>query len=100
MYNDKYKTNKEKRVLRKATEAIIKMAKENNGTVATAMVGLDTRAIMDMDATIKRMPVNYPTMAVPLKLDINMGNKITPPKSHIVSYFFWKIEGSLCLLTI
>lgn len=88
------------------------------------MVGLDTRATMDMDATIKGLPVNentvrqmfeeicqieiedevtfsfvrigeiregddytgyrvhltanYPPMAVPLKLDITTGDKITP----------------------
>lgn len=89
-----------------------------------AMVGIDTRATMDMDATIKGLPVNeqtvrkmfeeickteladdvtfsfqnigkiregdeytgyrislsanYPPMAVPLKLDITTGDKITP----------------------
>ena len=89
-----------------------------------AMVGLDTRATMDMDVTIKGLPVNeqtvrkmfeeickikldddvtftfrsigeiregdmyagfrvslsanYPPMAVPLKLDITTGDKITP----------------------
>ena len=89
-----------------------------------AMVGLDTRATMDMDATIKGLPVNeqtiremfgeicrieldddvsfsfrsigeiregdeymgyrvslsanYPPMAVPLKLDITTGDRITP----------------------
>ncbi len=88
------------------------------------MIGLDSRATMDMDATIKRYPVsgetvrtmveeilridlddvisftfkkigeiregdeypgyrvslvaNYPPMAVPLKLDITAGDKITP----------------------
>lgn len=94
------------------------------GFLIAAMVGLDTRATMDMDATIKGWPVNeesiknmfldickidlqddvtfefkkigeiregddytgyrvslsanYPTMAVPLKLDITTGDKITP----------------------
>ena len=94
------------------------------GFLIAAMVGLDTRATMDMDATIKGMPVNeqivremfeeickieldddvsfhfrsigeiregdlyagyrvslsadYPPMAVPLKLDITTGDKITP----------------------
>ena len=94
------------------------------GFLIAAMVGLDTRAIMDMDATIKGWPVNeesiknmfldickidlqddvtfefkkigeiregddyteyrvslsanYPPMAVPLKLDITTGDKITP----------------------
>ncbi len=89
-----------------------------------AIVGLDTRATMDMDATIKGLPVNedtirhmfeeiceieleddvtfsfrnigeiregdeysgyrislsanYPPMAIPLKLDITTGDKITP----------------------
>lgn len=94
------------------------------GFLIAAMVGLDTRATMDMDATIKGYPVNeetirtmfeeicsiqfdddvtfsfrnigeiregdkytgyrvaltadYPPMAVPLKLDITTGDKITP----------------------
>jgi predicted nucleotidyltransferase component of viral defense system len=94
------------------------------GFLIAAMVGLDTRATMDMDATIKGIPVteetvkqmfldiceinleddvtfsfkridkiregdeytgyrvsltaNYPPMAVPLKLDITTGDKITP----------------------
>jgi len=94
------------------------------GFLIAAMVGLDSRATMDMDATIKRYPVNeetvrtmveeilridleddisftfktigeiregdeypgyrvsltadYPPMAVPLKLDITTGDKITP----------------------
>lgn len=94
------------------------------GFLIAAMVGLDTRATMDMDATITGLPVNeqivrkmfeeickieladdvsfhfrsigeiregdlyagyrvslsadYPPMAVPLKLDITTGDKITP----------------------
>ncbi len=94
------------------------------GFLIAAMVGLDTRTTMDMDATIKGLPVNeqtvremfeeickieladnvsfhfrsigeiregdlyagyrvslsadYPPMAVPLKLDITTGDKITP----------------------
>ena len=94
------------------------------GFLIAAMVGIDTRATMDMDATIKGLPVNeqtvrkmfeeickteladdvtfsfqnigkiregdeytgyrislsanYPPMAVPLKLDITTGDKITP----------------------
>lgn len=94
------------------------------GFLIAAMVGLDTRATMDMDATIKGWPVNeesvkkmfldiceidlqddvmfefkkigeirevdeymgyrvslsanFPPMAVPLKLDITTGDKITP----------------------
>lgn len=94
------------------------------GFLLAAMVGLDTRATMDMDATIKGLPVtketisemfgeickihidddinfefsgiadireddeyggyrvslsgNYPPMAVPLKIDITTGDKITP----------------------
>lgn len=94
------------------------------GFLIAAMVGLDTRATMDMDATIKGYPVdestvramfedicaiplqddvsfsfrsigeiregdeytgyrvslsaNFPPMAVPLKLDITTGDKITP----------------------
>ncbi|HAM30361.1 MAG TPA: abortive phage infection protein [Erysipelotrichaceae bacterium] len=94
------------------------------GYLIAAMVGLDTRATMDMDVTIKGWPVNensikkifleiceidldddvkfdfkrigeiregdeytgyrvsllanYPPMAIPLKLDITTGDKITP----------------------
>ena len=94
------------------------------GFLIAAMVGLDSRATMDMDVTIKGLPVNehtvkkmfdnlcqinlqddvqfafrhigeiregdeysgyrvalsanYPPMAVPLKLDITTGDKITP----------------------
>ena len=94
------------------------------GFLIAAMVGLDTRATMDMDATIKGLPIteetvmqmfmdicniqieddvhfsfnkiteiraedeysgyrisltaSYPPMAVPLKLDITTGDKITP----------------------
>ncbi len=94
------------------------------GFLIAAMVGLQTRATMDMDATIKDLPVNeqtvhnmfeeickveldddvtfcfrsiveiregdeytgyrvalsanYPPMAIPLKLDITTGDKITP----------------------
>lgn len=94
------------------------------GFLIAAMVGLDTRATIDMDATIKGLPLNeqtvqrmfedicgiklnddvtldfghigeiregdeyigyrvvltanYPPMAVPLKLDITTGDKITP----------------------
>ncbi len=94
------------------------------GFLIAAIVGLDTRATMDMDATIKGLPVNeqtvremfeeickieldddvtfsfrnigeiregdeytgyrvsvsanYPPMAVPLKLDITTGDRITP----------------------
>ncbi len=94
------------------------------GFLIASMVGLDSRATMDMDATIKRYPVNketiqrmiediikidlkdgvtftlrnideirgsdeytgyrmslsanYPPMAVPLKLDITAGDRITP----------------------
>lgn len=101
------------------------------GFLIAAMVGLDTRATMDMDATIKGLPVNeetvqdmfedickielkddvtfsfrsigeirdgdeytgyrvhltanYPPMAVPLKLDITTGDKITPSE---VKYSF------------
>lgn len=101
------------------------------GFLIAAMVGLDTRATMDMDATIKGMPVNeqtvremfeeickieinddvtfsfrsigeirkgdeytgycislsanYPPMAVPLKLDITTGDKITPKE---IKYWF------------
>ena len=106
------------------------------GFLIAAMVGLDTRATMDMDATIKRLPVNeqtvremfeeickieladdvtfsfrsigeiregdeytgyrvslsanYPPMAVPLKLDITTGDKITP--KEIVYHFKLLLE--------
>ena len=101
------------------------------GFLIAAMLGLDTRTTMDMDATIKSYPVteetiksmfeeicsidlddditftfrqigeiregdeyegyrvaltaNYPPMAVPLKLDITTGDKITP-KEIVFSY--------------
>lgn len=101
------------------------------GFLIAAMVGLDSRATMDMDVTIKGMPVtentikemfieicdiplqdnvtfsfisigdireddeysgfrvslsaNFPPMAVPLKLDITTGDKITPKE---ISYEF------------
>ena len=101
------------------------------GFLIAAMVGLNTRATMDMDATIKGLPVNeqtvremfeeickieldddvtfsfrsigeiregdeytgyrvslsanYPPMAVPLKLDITTGDKITPKE---IEYHF------------
>lgn len=101
------------------------------GFLIAAMVGLDTRATMDMDATIKGIPVNeetvwnmfedickielnddvtfsfrsvgeiregdeytgyrvhltanYPPVAIPLKLDITTGDKITPKE---VKYSF------------
>lgn len=101
------------------------------GFLLAAMVGLDTRATMDMDATIKGLPVtketiskmfidvceihidddisfefsgvddireddeyggyrvsllgNYSPMAVPLKIDITTGDKITP---HEMVYSF------------
>ena len=101
------------------------------GFLIAAMVGLDTRATMDMDATIKGLPINeqtvreifeeickieladdvafsfrsigeiregdvyagyrvslsadYPPMAIPLKLDITTGDKITPKE---IEYHF------------
>ena len=101
------------------------------GFLIAAMVGLDTRATMDMDATIKGMPVSeetlkrmfddvckidlnddiqftfkamgeiregddytgyrislsadYPPMSVPLKLDLTVGDKITPKE---ITYHF------------
>lgn len=101
------------------------------GFLIAAMVGLDTRATIDMDATIKGLPVNeqtvremfeeirkieinddvtfsfrsigeiregdeytgyrvslsanYPPMAVPLKLDLTTGDKITPKE---IEYHF------------
>ena len=106
------------------------------GFLIAAMVGLDTRATMDMDATIRGLPVNeqtvremfeeickieladdvtfsfrnigeiregdvysgyrvslsanYPPMAVPLKLDITTGDKITP--KEIVYHFKLLLE--------
>lgn len=101
------------------------------GFLIAAMVGLDTRSTMDMDATIKGMPVSeetlkrmfddvckidlnddiqftfkamseiregddytgyrislsadYPPMSVPLKLDLTVGDKITPKE---ITYHF------------
>ena len=105
------------------------------GFLIAAMVGLDTRATMDMDATIKGYPVDektirsmfeeictieihdditfsfrsiseiregdeytgyrvaltadFPPMAVPLKLDITTGDKITPKEIEysLTTYF-------------
>ena len=113
------------------------------GFLIASMVGLNSRATMDMDATIKRYPVseetiqkmveeiikinledeitftlksigeiregdeytgyrvalsaNYPPMAVPLKLDITTGDKITP---HEVEYEYKLMmeERSICVL--
>ena len=110
------------------------------GFLIAAMVGLDSRATMDMDATIKGMPVtedtvkemfieicaiplqddvtftfisigdirenveyagyrvslsaNYPPMAVPLKLDITTGDKITPKE---ISYEFKLLLEERCI---
>lgn len=107
------------------------------GFLIAALVGLDTRATMDMDATVKGMPVNpdaimkmfqeicvieieddvtfaikrieeiregdeytgfrltlealYPPMAVPLKIDITTGDKITP--KEIVYEFRLMLEA-------
>ena len=101
------------------------------GFLIAAIVGLDTRATMDLDATIKGLPVNeisllqifteicnvqiddgitfklkradairendeyngmrvsfeaiYPPMAVPLKIDITTGDKITSRKYYILT---------------
>ncbi len=113
------------------------------GFLIAAMVGLDSRATMDMDATIKGLPVNeqtvwkmfteisqieleddvsfhmrgigeiregdlyssyrislsanYPPMAVPLKLDITTGDKITP--KEIVYQLKLLLENrSICVL--
>ena len=113
------------------------------GFLIASMVGLDARATMDMDATIKQYPVNretiqkmteeiikinledeitftlkniveiregdvytgyrvafsanYPPMAVPLKLDITAGDKITP---HEVEYEYKLMmeDRSICVL--
>ena len=113
-------------MLERFLERVSVSAYQNNfiikgGFLIASMVGLASRATMDMDATIKRYPVseetmvkeiieidleddvvftfksigkiregdeyvgyrvalsaNYPPMAVPLKLDITTGDKITP----------------------
>lgn len=113
------------------------------GFLIAAMVGIDTRATMDMDATIKGISVNetavrhmfeevcnielndevsfsfhsiveiresddytgyrvhltasYPPMAVPLKLDITTGDKITPKE---IEYSFKLLleDRSICVL--
>lgn len=113
------------------------------GFLIAAMVGLDTRATMDMDATIKGLPVNedaichmfdeickielddnvtftfqsigeiregdeysgyrislsanYPPMAVPLKLDITTGDKITPREIEYQFKLLWE-ERSISVL--
>ena len=114
------------------------------GFLLAAMVGLDTRATMDMDATIKGLPVtketisemfgeickihiddninfefsgisdireddeyggyrvslsgNYPPMAVPLKIDITTGDKITP-REMVYSFNLMFEERSINVLT-
>ncbi len=113
------------------------------GFLIAAMVGLDSRATMDMDATIKGLPVNeqtvwkmfteisqieleddvsfhmrgigeiregdlysgyrislsanYPPMAVPLKLDITTGDKITP-KEIVYQLKLLLEDRSICVL--
>ena len=113
------------------------------GFLLAAMVGLDTRATMDMDATIKGLPVtketisgmfvdickihvdddinfefsgiddireddeyggyrvslkgNYPPMAVPLKIDITTGDKITP-REMVFSFNLMFEERSINVL--
>ena len=113
------------------------------GFLLAAMVGLDTRATMDMDATIKGLPVtketisgmfvdickihidddinfefsgiddireddeyggyrvsltgNYPPMAVPLKIDITTGDKITP-REMVYSFNLMFEERSINVL--
>lgn len=113
------------------------------GFLLAAMVGLDTRATMDMDATIKGLPVskesisemfhnvcsihmnddiefefkgiedireddeysgfrvsligNYPPMAVPLKIDITTGDKITP-REMVYSFRLMFEERSINVL--
>lgn len=113
------------------------------GFLIASMVGLDSRATMDMDATIKRYPVseetiqkmveeiikislgdeitftfksigeiregdeytgyrvalsaNYPPMAVPLKLDITTGDKITPCEVEY-EYKLMMEDRSICVL--
>ena len=110
------------------------------GFLIAAMVGLDTRATMDMDATIKGIPVSeqtvknmfleickmdlqdevtfsflgineireadeyggfrvalsagFPPMAVPLKLDITTGDKITPRE---ITYEFKLLLEDRCI---
>ncbi len=113
------------------------------GFLLAAMVGLDTRATMDMDATIKGLPVtkeaisemfaeickihidddinfefsgiadireedeyggyrvsltgNYSPMAVPLKIDITTGDKITP-REMVYSFNLMFEERSISVL--
>ena len=113
------------------------------GFLIASMVGLNSRATMDMDATIKRYPVseetiqkmleeiikinledeitftfksigeiregdeytgyrialsaNYPPMAVPLKLDITTGDKITPREVEY-EYKLMLEDRSICVL--
>lgn len=113
------------------------------GFLIASMVGLNSRATMDMDATIRRYPVseesiqkmveeiikidlkdditfnfksiseiregdeytgyrvaltaNYPPMAVPLKLDITTGDKITPREIEY-EYKLMMEDRSICVL--
>ncbi len=113
------------------------------GFLIASMVGLNSRATMDMDATIKRYPeseetiqkmveeiikinledeitftfknigeiregdeytgyrialsANYPPMAVPLKLDITTGDKITPREVEY-EYKLMMEDRSICVL--
>lgn len=48
------------------------------GMLVAAMVGLDVRSTMDMDATIKGVNVNVEDVKTPLKIDISTGDAITP----------------------
>ena len=61
------------------------------GFLISAIVGLDTRATMDLDTTIKgftlthALKANYPPISVPLTVDVTTGDMITP---HEVEYTF------------
>ncbi|GHT85156.1 hypothetical protein FACS18947_3560 [Bacteroidia bacterium] len=46
------------------------------GMLVTAMVGIDVRSTLDIDTTIKNMPLSLETMRTPLKVDIS---PIVPP---------------------
>ena len=55
------------------------------GFLIASMVGLESRATMDMDATIKNYPVNKDSILKMMKLDITTGDRITP---HEIEYSY------------
>ncbi len=78
------------------------------GFLIAAMVGLDTRATMDMDATIKGLPINEQTvremfeevynletiMAEKLETVISRGDQNTRPRDYYDIYILDKLQSS------